>query len=36
LDKQLDVSADSGVDAVFDAIDAASLGQGTLTATYAH
>jgi Raf kinase inhibitor-like YbhB/YbcL family protein len=32
----VDVSADHGLDAVFNAIQSASIGQGTLTGTYSH
>jgi Raf kinase inhibitor-like YbhB/YbcL family protein len=36
LGSPVDVAADTDLDTVFSAIDATSLGQGTLTGTYAH
>lgn len=36
LDSTIDVTADEDLDAVFSAIDDASLGQGSLTGTYEH
>jgi Raf kinase inhibitor-like YbhB/YbcL family protein len=36
LKSEIDVTADHSLGAVFDAVEAASVGQGTLTGTYAH
>jgi Raf kinase inhibitor-like YbhB/YbcL family protein len=36
LDSDVDAPPDAGLDAVFSAIDGASVGQGTLTGSYAH